>query len=327
MKKTVAVVAGGTSSEYVISMRSAETVLSCLEATSFIPYLIVVETDRWYAKVDGQELPVNKDNFSITVGHEVVTFDAVYNIIHGTPGEDGKIQGYFDLLSIPYTGCDVITSAITFSKSICKQLVQAHGVTTPRSVAVAHPDDLHDSDVVTQFTFPCFVKPNNGGSSFGASKVDEPDQLVAAVQKALEHDREALIEEYIQGQELTCGVYQQNGVAHALPITEIVSKNAFFDFQAKYEGASEEITPARIEDSVRDQCQRLTEKIYNLLHCRGFVRIDYIAKEGVLYFIEANTTPGFSKESIFPQQIRAAGLDIRELVSEQLRQTLDLTKQ
>ena len=319
MKKNVAIVAGGTSSEYVISMRSAETVLGCLDRTAFTPYLVVVTLDRWYAKVDGQEFPVNKDNFSIAVNGETITFEAVYNIIHGTPGEDGKIQGYFDMLGIPYTGCDVLTSAITFSKSICKELVQTYGITTPQSVTVKQSDNPNTDDLASQFTFPCFVKPNNGGSSFGASKVNQPEQLGTAIAKALEHDHEALIEEYIQGQELTCGVYYQDGVAHALPITEIVTKNAFFDFQAKYEGASEEITPARVDDTVRETCQRLTEKIYTLLRCRGFVRIDYMLKEGTLYFIEANTTPGFSKESIFPQQIRAADLDIRKLVNGQLR--------
>ena len=246
----------------------------------------------------------------------------MYNIIHGTPGEDGKIQGYFDLLGIPYTGCDVLTSALTFSKSICKQLVQAHGITTPQSVTVTPRDDEKIPEIAAQFTFPCFVKPNNGGSSFGASKVDEAAQLPAAVRKALEHDREALIEEYIQGQELTCGVYRREGVAQALPITEIVTKNAFFDFQAKYEGASEEITPARIDDDTREQCQRLTEQIYTLLNCRGFVRIDYMLKEGTLYFIEANTTPGFSAESIFPQQIRAAGLEVSKLVNAQLQEII-----
>ena len=320
MKKNVAVVAGGTSSEYVISMRSAETVLGCLDLTSFTPYLIVVTLDRWYAQVDGQEYPVNKDNFSITVDSQTITFDAVYNIIHGTPGEDGKIQGYFDIVGIPYTGCDVLTSAITFSKSICKQLVQTHGITTPQSVTVKQPASPNGQYLAACFAFPCFVKPNNGGSSFGASKVDRPEDLEAAIRKALEHDHEALVEEYIQGQELTCGVYWKEGVAHALPITEIVSKNAFFDFQAKYEGASEEITPARIDETVQEQCQRLTEKIYSLLRCRGFVRIDYILKDETLYFIEANTTPGFSKESIFPQQIRAAGLDIKALVNGQLQE-------
>ena len=319
MKKNIAVVAGGTSSEYVISMRSAETVLDCLDRTSFVPYLIVVEHDQWYAKINGQDVPVNKDSFSVALEQESVTFAAVYNIIHGTPGEDGKIQGYFDMLGIPYTGCDVLTSAITFSKSICKQLVQTHGITTPQSVTITQHDEQKIPDIAEQFTFPCFVKPNNGGSSFGASKVDQPEQLAAGIRKALEHDREALVEEYIQGQELTCGVYRKDGMAQALPITEIVTKNAFFDFQAKYEGASEEITPARVDDALREQCQRLTEKIYTLLGCRGFVRIDYMLKEETLYFIEANTTPGFSKESIFPQQIRAAGLDIQVMVNQQLR--------
>lgn len=321
MKTTVAVVAGGTSSEYVISLRSAQTVLDCLDRRSFEPYLVVVTQDRWYAQVDGQELPVNKDNFSVVVGSATVTFAAVYNTIHGTPGEDGKIQGYFEMLGIPYTGCDVLTSAITFSKSICKQLVRTYGITTPESVTVTALDEVRE--LTTRFSFPCFVKPNNGGSSFGASKVDQPDQLEAAVGQALAHDREALVEAYVRGPELTCGVYRHGGVAQALPITEIVTQNDFFDFQAKYEGASEEITPARIDDDLREQCQRLTERIYTLLHCRGFVRIDYILQEGTLYFIEANTTPGFSAESIFPQQIRAAGLDTNELVNAQLREILE----
>ena len=323
MKQNIAVVAGGTSHEYVISMRSAETVLGCLDRSAFAPYLVVVELDRWYAKVDGQELPINKDNFSFSLNGQTITFSAAYNIIHGTPGEDGKIQGYFELLGIPYTGCNVLCSAITFSKSVGKELVRAHGITTPQSVTLTEQDLSRVAQVATGFSFPCFVKPNNGGSSFGASKVDQPEQLEGAVRNALEHDREALVEEYIQGQELTCGVFSRAGVAQALPITEIVSKNAFFDFQAKYEGASEEITPARVDDAVRDQCQRLTEKIYTLFHCRGFVRIDYILKEGTPYFIEANTTPGFSKESIFPQQVRAAGLDLNALVNEQVRAIID----
>lgn len=321
MKTTVAIVAGGTSSEYVISLRSAQTVLDCLDRRSFEPYLVVVTQDRWYAQVDGQELPVNKDDFSVVVGSATVTFAAVYNIIHGTPGEDGKIQGYFEMLGIPYTGCDMLTSAITFSKSICKQLVRTYGIATPESATVTALDQVRE--LTTRFSFPCFVKPNNGGSSFGASKVDQPDQLEAAVGQALAHDREALVEAYVRGPELTCGVYRRDGVAQALPITEVVTQNDFFDFQAKYEGASEEITPARIDDDLREQCQRLTERIYTLLHCRGFVRIDYILQEGTLYFIEANTTPGFSAESIFPQQIRAAGLDTNELVNAQLQEILE----
>ncbi len=322
MKKNVAVVAGGTSSEYVISMRSAQTVLDCLDRSQFEPYLVVITQDRWYAPLDGQELPVNKDDFSIPRGASVVRFAAVYNIIHGTPGEDGKLQGYFDMLGLPYTGCGVLTSAITFSKSICKQLLRTQDIATPQSATITQADQASLDEVANQFSFPCFVKPNNGGSSFGISKVNRAEDLPEAVQKALDHDHEALIEEYIQGQELTCGVYRRQGVAQALPITEVVTKNAFFDFQAKYEGASEEITPARVSDAVREQCQRLTERIYTLLDCRGFVRIDYMLKDETPYFIEANTTPGFSAESIFPQQIEAAGLDINEMVNTQLQEIL-----
>lgn len=322
MKQNIAVVAGGTSHEHVISMRSAETVLNCLDRSTFTPYLVVISRDRWYAKVDEQELPIDKDNFSFILNGQTITFAAVYNIIHGTPGEDGKIQGYFELLGIPYTGGNVLCSAITFSKSVGKELVRAHGITTPQSVTLTERDLSRVDQVATKFSFPCFVKPNNGGSSFGASKVDQPEQLEGAVRNALEHDREALVEEYVQGQELTCGVFSRAGMAQALPITEVVSKNAFFDFQAKYEGASEEITPARVDDAVRDRCQRLTEQIYTLFRCRGFVRVDYILREKTLYFIEANTTPGFSKESIFPQQVRAAGLDLNALVNEQVWATI-----
>ena len=320
MKKTIAVVAGGTSSEYVISMRSAQTVLGCLDTEQFEPYLVVIETDRWYARVDGAELPIDKNNFSFQLNNQTITFEAVYNIIHGTPGEDGKMQGYWDLIGMPYTGCDMLTSAITFSKSVCKELVRTHDIITPQSVVVRQDEDYSVDTLASSMTFPCFVKPNNGGSSFGVSKVDQPDQLEAAIKKALEHDREALVEEYIRGQELTCGVYKKDGTAHALPITAIIPKNAFFDFQAKYEGASEEVTPAPIGDSLTEQCQRLTEKIYMLLHGRGFMRIDYMLRDDMLYFIEANTTPGFSPQSIFPQQVRIAGIDLNGLVNRQLEE-------
>ena len=322
MKKTIAVVAGGTSREYMISMRSAQTVLGCLDTEQFEPYLVVVEADRWYARVDGAELPVDKNNFSFQLKNQTITFEAVYNIIHGTPGEDGKMQGYWDLIGLPYTGCDVLTSAITFSKSVCKELVRTHDITTPQSVVVRQDEDYSADSLAASLTFPCFVKPNNGGSSFGVSKVDQPDQLSAAIEKALEHDREALVEEYIQGQELTCGVFRQDGAAHALPITAILPKNAFFDFQAKYEGASEEVTPAPISEPLTEQCQRLTEKIYTLLHGRGFMRIDYMLRDETLYFIEANTTPGFSPQSIFPEQVRVAGIDLKALVNRQLEEII-----
>ena len=318
MKQTIAVVAGGSSSEYVISMKSAGLIMNCIDQERFDPYLVVIEKASWYAKHQNQAYPINRDDFSFKLNGHKIRFDFVYNIIHGTPGEDGKIQGYFDLLGIPYTGCDVTTSAITFNKSICKQLVHSHGITTPQSIILRQSQPYTMAKLLQELNFPCFVKPNNGGSSFGASKVDQPEELEAAIAKAFEHDHEILIEEYILGRELTCGVYWEDGMARALPITEVVSKNAFFDYQAKYEGASEEITPARVDEDTTNRCQRLTERIYTLLGCRGLARIDYLMKDGELYFIEANTTPGCSPESIIPQQIRAAGLDIRKIVNDQL---------
>lgn len=318
MKKTIAVTAGGTSSEYVISMKSAETILSFIDREKFTPYQVVISKDGWFAHLNDQKYPINKDNFSFVLEGQEITFDFVYNTIHGTPGEDGKVQGYFDLLGIPYSGCDVITSSITFNKNLCKRVVDSYGITTPKSVMLNHKLDYDVEQLKKELNFPCFVKPNNGGSSFGASKVDEATQLEAAIKLAFEHDQEVLIEDYIKGTEMTCGVYLQDGQPKALPITEIVSKNAFFDFKAKYEGDSEEITPARITDEQTAECQKLSEHIYALLNCKGLVRIDYMMMEGVLYFIEVNTTPGFSMESIIPQQIRAAGLEIGQIVNQQI---------
>lgn len=318
MKKNVAVTSGGTSHEYVVSMKSATTIIESIDRSRFNPYQVVISKDGWYAHFNGQQYLINKDNFSFTLDGQEITFDFVYNTIHGTPGEDGKIQGYLDLLGIPYSGCDVISSSITFNKNLCKRIAASYGFTTPQSVMLNQQMKYDIKQLIEELRFPCFVKPNNGGSSFGASKVDEAGQLEAAIHLAFEHDKEVLIEEYIKGTEVTCGVFLENGKARALPITEIVSKNAFFDYKAKYEGDSEEITPARLSAEQTAECQSLTEKIYTLLNCRGLVRIDYLMREGVFYFIEANTTPGFSRESIIPQQIRAAGLDIGEVVNQQI---------
>lgn len=317
--KNIAVTAGGTSSEYIISLKSAGTILENIDRSRFQPYLVVIGKEGWHAEVDGKKIPINKNTFTFSLNEHEIHFDFVYNTIHGTPGEDGRIQGYFDLLGIPYSGCGVLASSITSSKSICKKLLSSYGITTPPSRLVQREDRADIEQIARSFQFPCFVKPNNGGSSFGAGKADNADQLAEAVDKAFEHDFEVLIEEYIQGTELTCGVFRENGKARALPITEIVSKNAFFDFQAKYEGASEEITPARVSQKITEECQRLTEKIYTLLNCKGLARIDYLLRGDALYFIEVNTTPGFSRESIIPQQIRAAGLDISKIVNEQIK--------
>ncbi len=319
MNMNIAVTSGGTSHEYIISMKSATTIMECIDKTRFTPYQVVISQDGWFAHADGQQYPINKDNFSFQKNEQEITFKFVYNTIHGTPGEDGKIQGYLDLLGIPYSGCDVITSSITFNKNLCKRIAASYGFTTPQSVMLNQQMSYNIQQLASELSFPCFVKPNNGGSSFGASKVDEANQLDGAIKLAFEHDKEVLIEEYIKGTEVTCGVFLEEGKAWALPATEIVSKNAFFDFKAKYEGASEEITPARISEEQTEECQELTERIYTLLNCKGLARVDYLLKEGVFYFIEVNTTPGFSRESIIPQQIRAAGLSINDVVNQQIK--------
>jgi len=299
-------------------MKSASTILSFIDPKRYTPYLAIISKDGWFVQINEERYPINKDNFSFTKDGQEITFDFVYNTIHGTPGEDGKVQGYFDLLGIPYSGCDVITSSITFNKNLCKRVVGSYGISTPKSVMLSHKVGFDVEDLKKELSFPCFVKPNNGGSSFGASKVDEAAKLDAAIRLAFEHDTEVLVEDYIQGTEMTCGVYLVDGQARALPITEIVTKNAFFDFKAKYEGDSEEITPARISEEQTATCQKLSEQIYALLNCKGLARIDYLMKDEVFYFIEANTTPGFSIESIIPQQIRAAGLEIADIVNQQI---------
>ncbi|WKN30539.1 D-alanine--D-alanine ligase [Porifericola rhodea] len=318
MTKTIAVISGGTSSEYIVSMKSATNIMESIDKNLYTPYQVVISKDGWYAHAKGNQYPINKDNFSFQLDEQEIKFDFVYNTIHGTPGEDGKIQGYLELMNIPYSGCDVITSSITFNKNLCKRIVASYGFTTPQSVMLNQQMEYKTEEIAKDLSFPCFVKPNNGGSSFGASKVDEVSQLDAAIKLAFEHDKEVLIEEYIKGQEMTCGVFFTDGKAQALPITEIVSKNAFFDYKAKYEGDSEEITPARISEDQTAECQSLTEQIYTLLNCKGLARIDYLLKDGVFYFIEVNTTPGFSRESIIPQQIKAAGLEVSKIVNQQI---------
>ncbi len=317
--KIVAVTAGGRSSEYEISLKSAQTILDSIDREKFLPYLVVIGKTDWYAEADGQKYPINKDDFSFNLNGKTIRFEKVYNTIHGTPGEDGKIQGYFDLLNIPYTGCDVLTSSITFNKYYCKQIVSAHGIKTATSILLLGKETFNKQEISEKLGYPCFVKPNNGGSSFGASKVEAESELEAAVDLAFEHDSQVLIEEYIKGRELTCGVYNdKQKQPHALPITEIISKNAFFDYKAKYEGQSQEITPAQLDKHTTYECQGLSEKIYKLLNCNGLVRIDYLFKDGILYFMEVNTTPGCSRESIIPQQIAAAGLSRKTIISDQL---------
>lgn len=314
--KTIAVVCGGYSKEEVISLRSAEQIAQVIDKNRFEVFTVLINKSRWVAKLVGKDVPIDKDDFSFIVNGRKVTFDAVFMAIHGSPGEDGKLQAYFEMLEIPVTTCNVFVSALTFNKFATKQYLTAYQIPTAAAILIRNNMVYNVDEVLDNLGLPLFVKPNNGGSSFGVTKVKTPDQLAPAIEKAFEEDNEVIIEEFIQGGEFTCGVFKSASESLVLPITEIVSKNEFFDFEAKYtRGVTDEITPARLSEDETNECQQLSSKIYDLLACRGVVRIDYLLRNGVFYFMEINTVPGMSKESIVPQQVAAYGLTITDFYS------------
>lgn len=313
MKKRVAVVYGGYSSEVVISELSAKIVFKHLDADKYAKYMVKIVRDGWTVEADGRSIPVNRDDFSFELDGKKLTFDVVFNAIHGTPGEDGKLQGYWDMLGIPYTSPGVMASSLTFSKSYCNGFLrQFDDVNIAASVMVRKGDEVDSKAILEKIGLPCFVKPNNLGSSFGITKLKEADNFDEALAKALEHDDEAVIEQFIDGIEIASGVFIHEGKVTALPLTEIVSQNEYFDFEAKYEGASEEITPARIPDYVRDLIQETTRRVFKRLKLRGMSRVDYIVQDGVPYLIEVNTIPGLSEESLLPQQVANSGMTLKE---------------
>jgi D-alanine-D-alanine ligase len=316
MKRNVAIVFGGDSGEFDVSVRSGEVVFKHLDNERFNGYPILMKGGRWmYTDPSGMEHPIDKNDFTLETGSGKVAFDVVFNAIHGTPGEDGKLQGYLEMLRIPVTSCDSITSAITFNKYFCNRFVSTFGVNIARSVVVSRETD-HMENALSGLKFPVFVKPNCGGSSVGTSKVNDGRGLADAISFALKEDTNVLVEEFIPGREITCGVITWKGKTTALPITEIVSKKEFFDYEAKYLGMSEEITPARIPEEVSTLCQETSVMLYEKLSCRGMVRCDYIFNETGLYFLEVNTVPGLSEASIVPQQARETGISLKELFTE-----------
>ncbi len=319
MKKKIAIVAGGDSGEYVISIKSSKNIKKSLDSNKYIPFVIVVRGLNWFYLDDFEkEIPVNKDDFSITINGEKITFDCAFITIHGTPGEDGKLQGYFDLLRIPYTGAGQLQSAITFNKHIANQLVAHWGFPVARNLKIRKDENISSDHILENVTLPVFVKPNKGGSSLGTTKVDLKEDLIKNIMLALEHDDEVLVEEYLPGIELTCGTIRYNNEIKTFPVTEIVSKTAskFFDYEAKYtKGASDEITPARISNELSDKVQQSSKFLYEKFELSGIVRFDYIFCRDVLYFLEVNTVPGMTDESIVPQQAAAAGVNITHLFS------------
>ena len=316
MKKKIALVTGGYSGEAEISYKSAITVGSNIDMDKFTSYKIAITPTEWvYLNEQGGQSPVNKEDFSITdTAGNKVTFDAILLCIHGTPGEDGKLQGYFDMLKLPYTSCDVATSAITFNKRYTVAIAAFGGIHVAKSMHLFKHTPVSNGEILSSLNLPLFVKPNNGGSSLGISKVTISEELGVALEKAFKEDDQVLVETFIKGREFTIGVFKSKGTITILPITEIITKNEFFDYEAKYQGLSEEITPALLDEADAQAIKAAALKVYQLLNCRGVVRIDFILNEAdnMPYMLEVNTVPGQSAASIIPQQVKAMGWNLKD---------------
>ena len=319
MKKNIALVTGGFSGEAAISYKSATTIDSHLDREKFNVYKIDINPDGWfYESADGTKSEINKNDFSILTTNGTIKFDAVFIGMHGTPGEDGKLQGYFDTLKIPYTSCDAASSAITFNKRYTVAVAAMAGIHVSRSYHLFKHTAVPLQQIIDGLSFPVFVKPNNGGSSIGMSKVYESKELEGAIQKAFKEDDQVLVEQMIKGREFTIGVFKTKGNIVALPITEVISKKDFFDYEAKYQGASTEVTPAELDEAAADKIRDTAKKIYAVFNCRGVVRIDFILEEssGYPYMLEINTIPGQSDASIVPQQVKAMGWSLKEFYTK-----------
>ena len=319
MKKNIALVTGGFSGEAVISYKSAATIDKNLDREKFNVYKIDISPQGWfYESADGAKTEVDKNDFSININGQPLKFDAVFIGMHGTPGEDGKLQGYFDTLKIPYTSCDAATSAITFNKRYTVAVAAMSGIHVSRSVHLFKHTPVPALEIAGRIGFPAFVKPNNGGSSIGMSKVYGAEELDAAIEKAFHEDDQVLVEEMIKGREFTVGVFKTKGKIIVLPITEVMSQKDFFDYEAKYGGKSTETTPAEIDEVTADKIRGAARRIYEVFNCRGVVRIDFILQEnsGQPFLLEINSIPGQSEVSIVPQQVQIMGWSLKEFYTK-----------
>ena len=324
MKKKIALVTGGYSGEATISYKSATTIYNHLDKELFDVYTIDVNPQGWFFERDGQKIEVDKNDFSLTIQDDKITFDAVFIGMHGTPGEDGKLQGYFDMLGLPYTSCNAATSALTFNKRYTVAVAAMAGINVAKSVHLFKHTAFDVNQILASLRLPLFVKPNNGGSSIGMSKVTEAAQLEGAIHKAFKEDDQVLIEEMIIGREFTVGVFKTDDSIQVLPITEVVALNEFFDFEAKYQGKSTETTPAQIDVKWKENIEAAAKKVYQVFNCSGVVRIDFIYKEeeSAPYMLEINTIPGQSEASIIPQQVRANGWELKDFYAKLVFQAL-----
>ncbi len=319
----IAIVAGGDSGEYGISIGSGKQVEANIDRSRYVPYLIEIRGKRWVWRQGRRVFPVDRNDFSIRTGNRRIRFDVVFNAIHGTPGENGILQGYFDMLKIPYTSCDVMTSALTFNKAYCKAVVGSMGIPVARSMHLFRRNRPSARKVLETISLPCFVKPNNGGSSVGMSKVKKAGELAAALERAFAEDDEILVEEFIPGREMTCGVIRTKGSVTAFPVTEVISAKEFFDYEAKYtSGMAQEVVPADIPEELAVRCQSTSAMLYERLNCKGVVRFDYILDGSTFRFLEVNTVPGLSAASIVPKMARAHGWTFTELITRLIEEAV-----
>ena len=315
--KNIAIIAGGNSSEYEVSMKSGKNIYDEVDETRYNKYLVVLKERDWHVEIGEEKYPVDKNDFSFTRNGEKILFDFAYITIHGVPGENGLLQGYLDMMGVPYGCCNVLASALTFDKHTCNTYLKSYGVNVADSVMLIRGMAYDVNEIINEVGLPCFVKPNAEGSSFGVTKVKEAAQLEDALKKAFALCREVLIETFIDGTELTCGVVKAGDMDITMPIAEVIPKNEFFDFEAKYNPTkSDEIIPARISPELTNRIKTLSSMIYDILRCEGIIRVDYIVREDEIFMLEVNTTPGMTSNSFVPKMVRAMGGTLREVLTK-----------
>lgn len=322
--KKVAIIMGGYSSEYQISLKSGNVVYQFLDKSKYTGYRIHIFKEKWvYVDDNDNEFPINKNDFSVEVAGEKINFDVVFNAIHGTPGEDGLMQAYFELLGIPQSSCDYYQAALTFNKRDLLSVLKPYGIKTATSYYLNLGDTINEDEILKTVGLPCFVKPNKSGSSFGISKVKTAEELLPAIENAYKEDNEIIIESFLDGTEVSVGVINYKGKTTVLPITEIVSENDFFDYEAKYLGKSQEITPARISAEMTEKVSAVAKKAYEVLKMTGFSRSEFIIVNGEPHMLEMNTIPGLTTESLIPQQAKVAGISLTDLFTNALELALN----
>lgn len=318
MKRTIAIVGGGDTSEFHVSLRSAQGIYSFIDKEKYTLYVVEMHGLDWHVQLPDEAVaPIDRNDFSFQLNGEKVKFDFAYITIHGTPGEDGHLQGYFDMLGIPYSCCGVLAAALTYDKFACNQYLKSFGIRIAESLMLRKGQSVSDEDVLNKIGLPCFIKPSLGGSSFGVTKVKTKEQIQPAISKAFDEAKEVVVEAFMEGIEVTCGCYKTKEKSVVFPITEVVTQNEFFDYDAKYNGQVSEITPARISAELTERIQKITSAIYDILGASGIIRVDYIITSGEkINLLEVNTTPGMTPTSFIPQQVRAAGLDIKDVMTD-----------